>query len=325
MKLNTMILGSVMLFSASLHANIETRSFHKFSELSDKAQVKYNKAYKSQFKFIADKGSRCTGTFISNEGHGLTAAHCIESCMPIPNLDGVKKWPVSVLVNDKKSRLAVSAYTWSYPQKCKAVIDGVEKEIEILSGPKGMLTNKVPYDIIRHFRQYFNLTSQETQSYKSLWSEAFKSDWGFGADFTIFKVLKGEKTNCLKISEREAFKGGHYTLSYPGKTSASDKKLNESLYLSTGVPYQADYFNSPFMSLKDDTNRYLNSSIEAYPGSSGSSLVNSANDEVSGVLSMTAGGLGPNGQEQGVSARFVSAKKIREVAKGVLSDVRCVN
>lgn len=40
---------------------------------------------------------------------------------------------------------------------------------------------------------------------------------------------------------------------------------------------------------------------------------------------MTAGGPSPNGEEQGVSARFVSAKKIREVAKDVLSGVRCSN
>lgn len=314
-----------LIISASYSYGLE-RAFHKFSDLSDKAQSEYEKAYRAQFKITVHKGSRCTGTFISNEGHGITAAHCVESCMPIPTLEEIKKWPVDVVLKDgKMSRHAVSAYPWTYPKKCTAFIDGVEKEIEILSGPKGMLSNKVPFDIVRKFRQYLNLTSPETKAYKNLWSEAFRDDWGFGADFAIFKVLKTSKTDCLQVSEKENFSGGHYVLSYPGKTSASDKKINHSLYLSTGVVYQGDYFNGGFMVLKDEEHRYLNSSIEAYPGSSGASLVSLFDDEISGVLSMTAGGLGPNGEEQGVSARFISAKKIREVAKDVLFDVTCSN
>lgn len=171
------------------------------------------------------------------------------------------------------SKQAVSAYPWNYPQRCKALVNRVEQEIEILSGPKGMLNYKVPYGIVRHFRQYFNLTSSETESYKDLWLDAFKNDWGFGADFVIFKVLKSERTNCLRVSEREVFEGSHYILSYPGRTSFSDTNINHSLYLSTGVVYQSEYFYNSFISLKDTTYRYLNSSLEAYPGSSGAGLV----------------------------------------------------
>lgn len=88
MKLGLMFLG--LLVSVSQSRGLE-RTFHKISDLSDKAQAKYQKAYDAQFKMTAHKSSRCTGTFISNEGHGLTAAHCVEGCMPIPAVDKIKK------------------------------------------------------------------------------------------------------------------------------------------------------------------------------------------------------------------------------------------
>jgi len=307
--------------SAEVLAN---ENFKKFSDLSEVLKSKYSVAHQAQFKFKAGGGSRCTGTFISNEGHGLTAAHCVERCMPFPGARGLKHWGVDVLVDGKKSKRKLTATTWSYPTLCEAEIDGTPTQIEILAGPKGRHFDTLPLDMVFRFKQDYWITDQEADAIKTHWMNSFHNGWGMGADFAIFKVVSSNslKTSCLKLSDAEEFKGEHYTLSYPGRTSIGSKEVNEELYLSVGQVFQGNYYNSEVLPILDQNFRYLNSDLWASPGSSGASLVDEFYHTVAGVLSAAVGHEGITKDEL-PTARFVSTKVIREQAGSVLSQISC--
>ena len=300
--------------------------FKKFSSLSSEEKAVYSKAHKAQFRIRVSEGPNCTGTYISNKGHGLTASHCIKRCMPWPSKLGLKSWPVEANdIKGKHSRHKVSANPWLYPQICTAVIDGEEKTIEVIAGSKGMKSESMPIDVVFYFKQYYFIVQEEVDSFKDKWLSAFYNGWGMGGDYAIFKTLdqkSDEKTSCLSISKSETFGGEHYSLSYPGKTSLDAEELNSDLHLSVGGVYQGNYFNSEVIAINDVDQLYLNSNLWAYPGSSGASLVNPKDNSISGVLSAVVGREGIKGEEL-PDARFISSKLIRKQAGDVLKQISC--
>jgi|GEM_PF-5878000 len=320
----------ILVLASGLGASAFAKdTFVKFSDLNQAVQLKYEKAHKAQFKIRVSEGVRCTGTYISNNGHGLTAAHCIKNCMPWPSSQGLKKWSVDLDVHVpgvkvKHSEIKVIANPWIYPQVCDAVIDGEKIKIKVLAGPKGRFEEQLPKSVVNFFKQYYWITDAEVNGYKAHWLDSFYKGWGMGGDFAIFKFIKPKekKTSCLKISEADSFSGDHYVLSYPGKTSLNAKEKNDDLYLSKGDVHQGNYFGSEAIEINDTEYRYLNSNLWAFPGSSGASLVNPKDHSISGVLSAVVGEQGIKGSEL-PDARFVSAKLIREQAGEVLEKISC--
>ena len=327
------IIFSFILVLFALTAN--AGEFIKFSRLSPTEQEKYQKAYDAKFKIRVSKGTRCTGTYISNQGHGLTASYCITECMN--DSSKLVHWPVegtfdklvmssTGTIERKKiqSHHKVTAHPWSYPKVCTAVIDGNEKKIEVLAGTKGRHSEHMPIDVVFHFKQYYFVTDDEVDAYKDLWIESFYNGWGMGADFAIFKVIEDspQKTSCLKISKDKEFTGHHYSLSYPGRTSIGSKEINTELYLSTGDVYQGNFYSSEFINIEDEEYLYLNSNLWGSPGSSGASLINLENQTISGVWSAVVGREGM-GSDESKDGRFVSSKLIWKFADEVLNEIKC--
>jgi len=317
MKYVSRIIQSAVLL---LSINAYSGDFNKFSNLSEENKLKYDDAFNAQFKIKLSDDSRCTGTYISNEGHGLTAAHCVANCMTDPS--DLVHWPIeglferitvaangAIATSLTESTHKVTAYSWSYPKMCTAVINGESKEIQILAGAKGRHSAHMPIDVVYYFKQYYFITDEEVEAYKVNWLETFFDGWGMGADFAIFKVLDDtdNTTDCLKISDANEFAGNHYSLSYPGKTSIESSEINEELYLSTGEVTQGNYFNSKVITVEDTEHRYLNSDLWG---------------SISGVWSAVVGREGMSGNEL-KDGRFLSSKVIREFAGDVLKNVKC--
>jgi len=330
--INITIFSLIALSAFNLHAG----EFSKFSDLEESVKAKYEKAYKAQFKIRVSEGTRCTGSYISNEGHGLTASHCIKNCMSDSSSD-LTRWPVEGLFNRyvvepnggmamamSESTHKVTAYNWSYPKECSAVIDGETKQIQVLAGTKGRLVEHMPIDVVFYFKQYYFITQEEIDIYKQKWLESFYDGWGMGADFAIFKLIDEleEPTDCLEVSKADRFSGEHYSLSYPGRTSISSRENNEDLYLSTGDVTLGNYFSSEVIAIEDPNHRYLNTDLWGSPGSSGASLQSVEDNTISGVWSAVVGRLGMSGDEL-KDGRFVSSKVIWQFAGEQLEKIRC--
>lgn len=304
-----------LVITLSFNSLCFARDFVKFNELSEAEQAEFKNTEKAVFKFDATGKNRCTATYISNEGHAITAHHCMKSkCLPIK---GVKKW--TVFEDSKLPYANVTAYVNEYPSTCTALIDGVEREIEVLYGAKGELLEKNPAQAFKIFKgPGLAPSSDDVQKFANTWKAAFLDGWGYGADFAIFKVkgLSPSNVDCVPLDTKNNSTefGKAYLLSYPGYLPGEDT-LNEELVLSTGVVASAKkYFKSEIFMISGHDGRYLKGDLIIYPSSSGASLINPNNGRIQGVLSVGI---------PGRSSGFIGIKKIKEVVGAGLDQITC--
>jgi hypothetical protein len=301
----------LLFFSTSTKAE-----FLPLASVPNSEQTQYRKAESAVFMMTGENiPVRCTATYISNEGHAVTAFHCLRRCFP---RDKMKKWDSKV----SKSTLAVSASLNDFPKKCEIKINGKDQEIEILHGPKGWLTEELPISVYETLWQYDALF-EVASNFKNTWLNAFQSGWGFGGDFAIFKVKNSRPTDCLKLAsshDHRISKNHYYTLAYPGKMSAQSEEVNTKLVLSTGkIEDDYLYFRKTKLNFKPNQGNYFVTDIIVFGGSSGGAIIDYEKNQIRGVLSIGA----LHKEKKSTTGRFISANRIYRLSNAFADSISC--
>lgn len=252
----------------------------------------------------------CTGTYISNEGHFITADHCIKGCFDFgkefeDNMDVqiFKKNPDMLTrfytFKDKDGKKYLESKTFSdedmphqsftfqryLPEMtsgkvlCDVEVNGERKRARLVVFGNGNLN---PYKI-KNF---------ESAKIETLYRNFEKSGVGWPtSDFAILQMIDKPKTECMQLGVRppednEKLKAISYTCI---ATSSRPSNYSGEVALYTeGILATADMFKSA-----DEKNSYtpknygnmLHSNIDADTCSSGSSVVGS-DGTILGVMSM---------------------------------------
>jgi len=150
--------------------------------------------------FSADfKGMNCTGTYISNEGHFITADHCIQGCFDLGEdwLDYVEYKDFED--SNFKTRPRGNEYfvfkrfrTEKIRDNlfCKVKVNGKEEVANLIVAGKGRLYPYYP-------------KSLKSKLLKEKYNEfQLKGVWA-ASDFAILQLISKPRTECLPLGDRE--------------------------------------------------------------------------------------------------------------------------
>ncbi len=278
-------------------------SMKLWSELNQSKKDKFDNFRKATFSFdnIDKNGKRgfsCSGTYISDSGHILTALHCVRSCI-WSNLEAVKKeqgesWfdfnnkntiyhsvqGVKKSIydaeidheNDPTYLRTVKVSTFDLlPEtfkglKCNMLINSNKVEVELLGAGNG------------HLWPYFpNRLDNEDE--KKLWRSLVQQGYGASGDFALLKEIKPRKSiSCISITDEELRKGERlHTLS--NTCSKKNKRDGSTVFYDEGI--EATNKFSKYDSFK--SSQIFVSTLNAESCSSGSAVVDEKGD-IKGVL-----------------------------------------
>ena len=283
----------------SSHAHSKLTPFTELPEVEQKRLKKLRRA-----SFALDfKNKKCSGTYISNEGHLITANHCLGGCLENelvkqgfdPRLDNEKNLIYHVAENnnnissynqndfrnyliksnrsdDKLKYIQTKSTTQSLAGlKCRARINGEEVILSSVAGGNG---DVYPF--------LYDKRLDSSPPLKTLWRDYNISGHGAGGDFSVLKVEK-ENTPCLQLSMQDARNGE--------KLETLSSTLRRG-YMHTSERNGQLIFYSSGNEATDLLRKYR-SGIDFYPfrhayldgdyGSSGSSVVGE-DGEIKGIL-----------------------------------------
>lgn len=157
---------------------------------------------------ITDSFGSCTGNRISNDGHILTARHCLNACLVSKGyVEEINIYPEMGWRSPKlyKSKLDENSF-------CKVAIDGKEQMVQVLAASEA-----------------FMVPSEQSSLYnmdKELYFEYLNSGYFHNGDFAIIK--SSEKTaDCFQMSLSPAEPGAPVSYSgYPGATTGRPTGLD---------------------------------------------------------------------------------------------------
>ncbi len=266
----------VPIFSLYLVIFIPTLAYGKFV---NSALLNADlEAIKSTIFYLESNSGRCTASLISDQGHFLTARHCLQRCL-IPN--GVFKWA-------PESTNGTQFYTLD-PSKlghatCDVKLNGKPANVSIEATSLGF--------ILKMDERSFQTLDPEL--FKTMVQNGFTSE----GDFVIFKSeLYKDNKKCLNLVNEASVLQKHNVLSYPSKTyrTKGNNSDGESLFFSSGEYYADILANSclknvalnslqvsQLQSRFNFATSFL-SSVDAIHGSSGSSVFDD-NLNILGIL-----------------------------------------
>jgi hypothetical protein len=171
--------------------------------LSNKTRIDIEPVLNATFHFRMQPGVDCTGTYISNTGHFITALHCISGCLAKNHalarelafeepVQQVKvKLPTETILKD------IFAYKMTVDEDkvdegivCPGVIGDKKTDMQIvMTGGKGWLA---PKETLAAFSKRF------PAEYSALLNDGYEHS----ADFAIVQAVDIKAPSCLKLSQQ---------------------------------------------------------------------------------------------------------------------------
>jgi len=273
--------------------------------------------------FSADfEGSNCTGTFISHEGHLLTADHCIQSCF---KFDG-ETWEDYIeyrLYEDPsilKAPKTLDYFTFKRFRAekirdkylCDVRINGQMKKANLIVSGKGRL---FPYSLGE--LQSKNLKDQ----YKTLLS---KGIWA-ASDFAILQLTEKPKTACIPLGKREPrpmeqLRAVSYTC-IPTPLHPDNRNGDVPLY-TEGILATPDFFtreSAAELTNGSTPNNTFWSNLAAETCSSGSAVIGS-DGTILGVFNMLTYG----SDKFGPATNLVRVSGVAEILAGISAQAQSI-
>ena len=211
----------ITLLAAAAQANDPT--FREVNALQAPERQRLAPVLDAAFHFRLDAGVDCTGTFISNTGHFITARHCITGCLLKTGV--IEK---EMAISDPTDQVKVilgrdgiwrvrDLYTYKMTVEEDRVADGDvncpgtlgAKHVDfkvILSGGRGWL---VPSKTLASFSKKY------PEEYSALLDDGYEHS----GDFAVLQVMDGNKASaskCLALSRTGPLRGQALeAVSYP--------------------------------------------------------------------------------------------------------------
>lgn len=270
LSLLSIVWTGLMLFSFKAWAFEEGR-FYSQESLS-KAQS-LREAIPAVFLLESSSG-RCTATFISNQGHFLTARHCLQRCLLEAGVFKFTGAPGGL------SYLSLEAS--AYGQKsCVVQLNHQAREAVVVATSEGFISK---------------MDERGFQAYNpDQFEEKVQRGFTFKGDFVIAQLREQASTVCLKLQENlPQVNEPVLNLAYPSETFRADgfDSDGKSLYWSRGLRVEGIEQNSclrdtevPPTKMRDlkrvfDDSSGLLLSFDSIYGSSGSPALNTSNEIV---------------------------------------------
>ena len=181
-------------------AEVPERVLTPVRKLASVEQTEIAPASKASFHYRLQPGVDCTGTYISNKGHFLTALHCVAGCLakhraiqrshasdePVKVVRGREIYTDLMTVDEDKIDEGLECPVSIGNRKLTAKI--------ILTGGKGWLA---PKDTIADFAKRF------PEDHKALLAQGYEH----GFDFAILQVESLKTSACLPLARRAPAQG----------------------------------------------------------------------------------------------------------------------
>ncbi len=178
--------------------------FVEWSKLPAAQKEATRRALDASTTFRLDGGVNCTGTFISNTGHLLTALHCVASCLQRSGAverslaleEPVKFEAYRSTANGPIKTRKVYAYKYSVDDErlsandliCPGLLGSRRQDFKIvLAGGKGWLS---PKNALAEF------SKREPAAYRSLLDEGYEHD----TDFAVLQATGYKNKSCLSLA-----------------------------------------------------------------------------------------------------------------------------
>lgn len=229
-----------------------------------------------EFVKIQTNFGGCTGTRISNQGHILTARHCLNECLIQSGaVDEERLFPEEGWRSPK-----LFHFPNGNPAFCDLEINGIPKRVEVLSASAAFMIPLEQSSLSRYARD--------------LHQELMDQNFFHTGDYAIVKDENSQRQQCRKISmERPiATQEVHY-FGFPGQSRGGRPEGRESdgeSFLRSDGQVVASITQNPCIrgSIERLVDKYdrpeiILSTVDILPGASGSSLLNSAG-EIVGLL-----------------------------------------
>jgi V8-like Glu-specific endopeptidase len=231
--MNKKYLYALIACFISLHAQATTPPQNPYFELDSKTQVGTKNSYESVQKAVfqarfADHpfitGS-CSATYISNEGHFITALHCIRHCIEkheaSPYILADIRTPsgklIDALVPVLPDRLMNKTCTMRFGET-------EEREAEVIAfGPGFTFDTSGPV-------QWLVPMLRDSTKTENIQKALFSVSSGIvgNLDFAILKFKDSPKTECLPFSQKKEEDLANlsvWSMAYPAKTNWTDENL----------------------------------------------------------------------------------------------------
>lgn len=216
------------------------RKLTPYKSLSAGEKSKYERAASASFHYKLNPGISCTGTFISDKGHFLTALHCVAACLarhkaltrsraadePILTSSGRKLYPSLVTVNEDRLDEGI---------ECPGTIgtNNIQAKI-VLTGGKGWFS---PKEAVTEFAKH------NPEDYEKLLSDGYEH----GYDFAILQTDLPKSAGCLSLAESAPKVGERlHTISYACLNRPNGSFDGRTALLTSGERTQgfrgSDYF-----------------------------------------------------------------------------------
>jgi hypothetical protein len=178
--------------------------FVEWGKLSSAQKEMTRRAFNASTTFKLDGGVNCTGTFISNTGHLLTALHCVASCLQrggaversLALEEPVKLERYRSTPNGPIKTRKVYAYKFSVDDErlsandliCPGLLGNQRQDFKIvLAGGKGWLA---PKNALAEF------SKRQPAAYRSLLDEGYEHD----TDFAVLEATGYKNKSCLQLA-----------------------------------------------------------------------------------------------------------------------------
>jgi hypothetical protein len=234
---------------------------------------------------IEASGGTCTGTYISDEGHILTARHCIHGCLIAQGF--VQETPLFPEYGWRSPKL----YQQNRVAHCPVQLDGQEVEVQVLSSGPGFM---IP-------SEQASLALYDREIHQNFLEQGFLHN----GDYALLKVDSLPRNKKCRSMARQPILNGdpvHY-FGYPSASTGRPQGRNSDgnqLMLAHGEVIPSILQNS---CISPDTNQagrltqtydrpeIILSTVDILPGSSGSSLLNEQGQVVALINSMYRQGI----------------------------------
>ena len=307
LKLLTVILPfAISLVEHQSFAYTSDLKLTEWNQLSNEQRDSLVKLRESTFALDFEAGLMCTGTFISSDGHILTAEHCFRTCLnraleeqraintknyfeaklryhnsiAIEKKNGYSMAEFENLVISRNARPDQSIQTYEYDPtlyrglKCTAKINGQFEQLTFVGGGSGSL-----FPFFSDEKKSHELTGNLLQ----LWQEKVSEGFGPGGDFGVWKIDR-KNTPCISLSEVNAKPGEHLqTLSQTCRDGYTINRQGQMAFFSSGTDQTNELSNyRPHLTISP----YRHTTIESDNCSSGSVVIGE-DGSIKGVLTQS--------------------------------------
>lgn len=219
----------------------------------------------------------CSATVISNQGHVLTALHCLPQCVKFKEGKSVKNFRFTVPDHDQV-RAGKANCRLPFAHEGKSLGDELSQIVAVGAG----------YVYAVDFENLEEELKEHTER-QAIFSQLIESGVGITGDYAILRVPGLAGRTCVKTSGRGALISETvWNIGYPSKRSGAAFSAGKVIYAPVGKVDAKVTSAEQARSLVTRRTGAVISTIEAHKGSSGSGMISYGGDLV-GVLNAAAG------------------------------------